>query len=335
MSCDNQNWFKTIGAGFGEFTGADDFLHPQSPVNDDSLTETQYFGLNIPEANIYGFGYLWLHPNLDTATGGLFVCQGIKRSHLQAELFDMRAFSKQSDIITNDLHSFRLPNSYQVDVIEPGRSMRIRYQDPARENFLDMTSTAIMPVAMRGNNLHFEQAMRNQGELVLRGKRYTIDNTFNVRDRSWGQPRPEGHNPIPPMTWMTGTFDENFAFNFSAFDHPDLKPEWLGSFDWPAENSFHDGWVYRDGELLRATGGRKITRRDRHSGRPLTHEIELTDSRGRDYRIRGTTQAGLPWSGWPNCLVHLNLTRWEWDSRVGWGDTQECQWTDYIHQFTD
>lgn len=49
---------------------------------------------------------------------------------------------------------------------------------------------------------HFEQAMRVEGELLPRGKRYDVD-CFNVRDRSWGKPRPEENMTLPPTSWMT------------------------------------------------------------------------------------------------------------------------------------
>src|SRR5439155_20798828 len=43
----------------------DDLLHPQSfvGVDDDSATETQYFGFSVPEAGIHALTYMWWHPN--------------------------------------------------------------------------------------------------------------------------------------------------------------------------------------------------------------------------------------------------------------------------------
>jgi hypothetical protein len=321
-------WFSTTNPGFGQFTDVDDLLHPQHAQPGDTLTETQYFGFNIPEENIYGFGYFWLHPNLEVVTSGVFVAQGIKRSHLQAELFDVRAYVDSKSVLTNDLHSYRMPNSYGVDVIEPGRKMRVFYEDTRAKNRIEFEANAVMPVAMRANNKHFEQTMKVDGELVLRGKSYRIDG-FNVRDRSWGELRPEDAQLLPPMTWMTGAFGEGFSFNCNAFDDPELNPDWHGKMQLPTANSFNDGWVYRDGELIRVISASKITRRDPQTGRPIAHEIKMTDAHGRVYAIKGAITAGVPWSGWPNVVVQLFLTRWEWEGRVGWGDTQEVQWNDY------
>lgn len=326
-------WFSTGNPGFGQFSDADDMLHPLQTQPGDTLTETQYFGFNIPEENIYGFGYLWLHPNLNVVSGGLFACEGIKRTHMQAELFDMHAYVDRKAVLKNDLHAYRMPNSYGVDVIKPGQHMRIQYEDSQRKNRLNVEARAIMPVAMRANNKHFEQAMKMDGELVLRGKTYRIDG-YNVRDRSWGELRPEDSQGLPPMTWTTGVFGDDFAFNCSAFDNATLNPDWRDKLVFPAERAFNDGWIFRDGELLRIISAEKLTRRDPISGRPVSHQIKMTDALGRVYQISGTVTASLPWAGWPNMITHLGLTRWECNGRIGWGDTQEVQWNDYVHRCT-
>ena len=69
-------------------------------------------------------------------------------------------------------------------------------------------------------------------------------------------------------------------------------------------------------------------------GRPLSHRIEAEDAQGKSWTITGTVTAGLPWAGWPNMICQLFLTRWECEGRVGWGDTQEVQWTDYVRACT-
>lgn len=329
-----EDFFKSRSLEFGSFAPADEFLHPHIACHGDTCTETQYFGFYVPEARVYAFAYLWVHPNLQTVFGGLVVCEGFKRHHLQAELFDFRANLSRSSALPEDLRSFRLPNSYQVDVLEPGKRMRLRYSDPRRENELDIEATAAGPVAMRANQKHFEQAMHYRGSLTLRGKSYAVD-CHNVRDRSWGEPRPEDPLPFPPLTWTTGCFGESFAFNCSAFDHPDYNPETKADFPISASQAFNDGWVFCDGELVKIKAIKKLTTRDSRTGRPVSHVIEALDVMNRSFHITGTVVAGLPLSCWPNCVTHLGLTRWEYDGRVGWGDTQEVQWTDYMRSFTD
>lgn len=328
-----EDFFKSRSLSFGSFTDQDDYLHPDQVRAGDTCTETQYFGFYVPEADIYGFSYFWLKPNLGSIMGGIFACQGFKRHHLQAELFDFEQNMSSGTVIKDDLRSYRLPNSYQVDVLEPGKRLRLRYDDPARQNRLDLAITAASPPAMRANNKHFEQAMKYAGELTLRGKTYAVD-CFNVRDRSWGELRPEESLRFPPLTWTTGCFGKDFAFNCSAFDHPDLNPVSLKDFPISPEQAFNDGWIYRHGELVKIKSIRKLTLRDPETARPLTHDIHAIDVNGREYRIKGTVTAGLPYSFWPNCMTHLGLTRWECEGMTGWGDTQEVHWSDYMRAYT-
>ena len=44
----------------------------------DSLTETWYWGFNVPEARINCYAYCWVHPNLGVVSAGLFIYRGIK-----------------------------------------------------------------------------------------------------------------------------------------------------------------------------------------------------------------------------------------------------------------
>ncbi len=328
-----EGFFKSASPTFGTFTDRDDYLHPDLVHPDDTSTETQYFGFYVPEANIYGFSYFWMHPNMDSIMGGVLAAQGFKKHHLQSEMFDFLLNIRGSTVIKDDLRSYTLPNSYQVDVLEPGKKMRMRYEDAARGNRLDLMVTATMPVAMRSNNKHFEQAMKYEGELLLRGKPYKV-NCHNVRDRSWGEPRAEVTMSLPPLTWTTGAFGDDFAFNCSAFDHPDLNPLSQKEFPMTPERAFNDGWVWRDGKMSKIKSVKKLTTRDPETGRPMTHMMEMVDIHGREYLIKGTITAGLPFSFWPNCMTHLGLTKWECEGLTGWGDTQEVHWTDYMRKFT-
>ena len=139
---------------------------------------------------------------------------------------------------------------------------------------------------------------------------------------------------FPPLTWTTGTFGDNFAFNCSAFDHPDLDPASLKDFPITAAQSFNDGWVFRDGQMAKLKSVRKLTLRDPITGCPQSHMMEMVDANNREYLIRGTTVAGLPFSFWPNCMTHLCMTRWECEGLTGWGEAQEVQWSDYMRKFT-
>ncbi|MET0985585.1 MAG: hypothetical protein ABW034_09285, partial [Steroidobacteraceae bacterium] len=148
MSENSTFLLHNAGLGFGAYDADDELLHPQmnAAITDEALTETQYFGFSVPQERIHGLTYFWHHARLTTMTGGAMVWRGIKNHHLACELYDMRLFMSDKRIATNIDH-LQLPCSYQVDVIEPFRKMRLQYEDKARNNAFDIVFSAIAPPA--------------------------------------------------------------------------------------------------------------------------------------------------------------------------------------------
>lgn len=312
-------------------TAADDLLHPEQnrAVKGDSLTETQYLGFNVPEHNIHALGYLWHHPNLGVVTGGLMVWRGIKRFSIAAELFDMRAFTSDK-VLQNDLHEVRLENSYSVKVIEPLRRLHMSYKDEARNNEVDLDFTALTPAVMFGGGDHFEQGMRVKGKLVLRGIAYDVD-CRTVRDRSWAKSRPESPMPVPPASWMTGWFGDDFIFNCTLMDHAGSSPQASGAFAIPVERALNGGWIARDGRISRVVSAHKLVERDMETLLPRKLKVQLTDEHGAEAVLHGELVASLPWAVWPNIHSNVSLIRWQMADRVGYGDCQDVIWTDYVN----
>lgn len=310
---------------------ADELLHPaeNKAFSGDSLSETQYFSISVPEENIHGLIYCWHRPNLKIVTGGVWIWQGVKKSHLTSELFDFKTYMNDS-VLANDLYKYRFENGLGVEVIEPAKCFHVTYADDARGNALDLHYVAATPLVKFGDGAHFEQGMRVEGELKLRGKSYQVK-CFNVRDRTWASMRSEISQPIPPVSWMTCAFSEDFYFGIIAYDHPELHPDWAGIFDFPAEKVLKSGWIYRDGELLEVVSCRKLTTHDGASLFPTEVRLEITDNKGKTYHIKGTAMAASNWSAWLNCDVVISLYRWECDGLVGHGDLQEARWTDYLY----
>jgi hypothetical protein len=333
MSDTKEPFYLQRNSGFAEYRAEDDSLHPQTNNREpgDSLTETQFLGFNIPEENIHGLGYLWHHPNLGVLTGGAWAFQGIKKHILTSELFDFRAYMSDR-VLTEDLRKYRLANGYGVQVHEPLKALHMTYADPSRKNEIDIQFSAITPPVMFGSGMHFEQGMKTTGQLTLRGKRYEV-NGFTIRDRSWGQLRPEDAMPLPPMTWMTGVFNENFMFNCSAFDHPRADPEWNGVFDLPEQAVLKGGWIYRDGRVTEIKTIMKRTVHDPETLYPDLIEMEITDTAGQHFNIKGKITAGCAWAAWPNFTFPVCQARWECDGLVGYGDAQEAQWPDFVRAF--
>jgi hypothetical protein len=323
------DWNSNLGGGFGSHVPQDEYYHGVGdPV--DTLTETWYWNFHVPEAAINCFAYCWVHPTLGTVSSGLMIFKGIKQSHLACELFDYRDYMAMT--VVGDGSDIQLPNSMRVQAIKPLEHVRLTFDDPVRETSVDVDLHATGVPIMRANNKHFEQVMHVTGDLVLRGERYKVD-CHAVRDRSWGEARPENHNPAPPYTWVTGAFGEDFAFNVGSHDDPDRNPEWKGIMPVPTR-IFNDGWVVVKGEQRRIRNSSKITTRTPDQFGPITHDYSFEDDRGDTYHIRGKLVAQTIWGGWSNITCHIGLVEWDWDGRTGYGESQEVQWNDYVYKMS-
>lgn len=91
------------------------------------------------------------------------------------------------------------------------------------------------------------------------------------------------------------------------------------------------GWVWAGGELRAVETASVRTRWDPRTCYPLEHEVAITDSSGREYRLNGTVTASNNWSAWSNAFFGISLARWEGEGRTGWGDSQIGAWTDFVH----
>jgi hypothetical protein len=294
----------------------------------DTLTETWAYMWYLPEDRIECFAFVWVHPNLNVVSGGIAVWQGNKNHHLSAELFDIRMYVSADKV--DDGRDVTLPNGMRVHIQRPFKEIKISYADPTGHSSLEVVLTGHSPPIMRGNRTHFDQVVRAKGFLRLRGHAFSIDG-YGLRDRSWGELRPEHPYPMPPYEWLTGTFpNSKFSWHVAANDDPRRRPDWLGLFDVKDEDVFKDGWVFQDGELVRLRSASIITVRDPRTLRPVSHEVNFVDLKNRSYDIRGKVIAALPWSSWHNSICHLCMTRWEMNGEIGYGDTQEVQWNDYV-----
>lgn len=333
MSDTKKAFWETKNTAFLKATPDCDLLHPALKQANPSptLTETQFFGFSIPEEKIHALTYVWHHPNLGVVTGGAWVWQGIKSHVLESELFSWTNYMSE-DVLAKDLWDYQFDNGYHVTTIEPLKKHRLRFADKARENFFDIELEAIMEPMLQANGMHFEQAMKTRGELTLRGKTYKVDG-YHVRDRSWGANRSEAHAPSPPIDWVTGVFNENFAFGCTAYDHPDTNPEWKGFLDVPGGDPTKGGWIYRDGQLIPIVSTVKRSGHNFSTLAPTTLEMDMTDANGKVYHLRGEVVVANRFGFWPTMDTWICLARWECEGLICHGDLQQVQWHDYIRQF--
>lgn len=325
-------WTKSA-AGFGTPGPDDDFYHGRTlPEKHHEMTETWYWGFNEPQSGMHGFIHIWTHPNLNLCTAGLFVHIGHKREQLACELFDFRNFAP--DTIFDAAGNITVANGLTVEFEAPMERMRIRYANADRDFELEMVQEAVQPAIVRSNNAHFEQTMRSVGKVVFEGRDYAFDN-LTIRDRSWGERRPEVGHKMPPYTWMNGAFSKEFAFCISGLDDPARNPDWAGLYDVPADKIMSDAWVYDHGQQLRLSRYSKITERAAECGlRPVRHVIDCTLENGRELQFVGEVVGSVPWHCWQNALCHTGLTRWTCTQtgETCWGETQEVQWNDYVYR---
>ena len=317
----------------GTFTEKDDLLHPEFRAVEPgaALTETHYFGFNIPEHLISGMGWLWHHPNLGVATHGSWAWQGVKRRPLNSELFDWIYFDSDRHL-ENDLTHYRFPNSYEVTTIEPLKRHRIQYQDEARQNSFDVEYEAVMPPAMMKNGHHFEQGMRTRGEVILGGTRYEV-NGYTIRDRSWAHLRAETLLSGPPVAWSTAVFGDDFLFTINAGDSPSLalaQGKWSGISE---EQAFRHGWVRTDGVTRPVVACKKLTRRNRDTLFPESVSLEFTDVSGSMFSAEGRLLAVSTLAVWPNIDCSFGLIQWECNGRIGHGDFQDLWPPDFVREF--
>jgi hypothetical protein len=297
---------------FGEVRPEDDFLHEAPAGAPASLTETSYFGFNVPERNLNGEVYVWLHPALRMASAGVLIWTGVKRATLAAEYFDYRVYLPWPE---GDLHDLALANGLRIRTEKPLERWTCTFADAARDTELRLHSSALMPPCAPLRGGHLVQAVRTSGELVLHGERIAIDGFF-TRDRSWGAPREEAPFAIPPLGWMAGVFGPDLAFHVAGFE----------------PGSVRFGYVFRDGAT------HAITRMERHTERaedgltPRAIRLELADSGGATHAIRGEITSLLPWHVWPNVHVHFCQTRWTCEGRTGHGDVQDMCFADVVRR---
>lgn len=311
---------------FGTFDAHCEEFQPWASEAGYELIETSYFGFSIPEAGINGEVYHMFHPNLRVASGGIFIFQGVKPIFQAADCVDYRSFMPMPARMFGETY----PNGLRIDVIEPCKRYRIRFEDSAQGTKLDYETWSIMPHAVRPTGGHFTQAMACRGSLMLQGRQYEIDGYF-TRDRSWGDPRTERAMPLQPLVWQTGVFDETFAFHVLAADTPEYHPDWKDRYpQFPAGANHLWGYVWRDGKLLGVKHVDQRTRRAADGLTPSSVDLVIEDEEGGRHEFSGEVVACLPYEPWNNVVVHMSLARWQHQGRLGWGDVQDIKYPGFV-----
>jgi len=308
----------------------DEGFHGIVPGHNFTASETNYFGFSIPEENINAEIYLWSHPTFGVCAGGTFIYKGFKRQTLEAEYHNYFAYQP----IPKDFTEYELAVGVKVK-INPLKSVRITYSDPAAQTEFDVTLTGLTPPVGRPDGHHFTQSCKTSGRLVLRGKEYKIDGYFS-RDHSWSHERPEVRRRTPPTTWMVGILGDDLAFHTVGPDEISRHPEWR---EWeptlPERMPFNWGYLVEHGEVIQLAELRnKFTTRDSDGVTPLAYELDVVDVKGRTHHITGQVKANCPFHWWPNMITHMSMVEWTLNGRKGTGDCQDIQYNDWVTAFS-
>lgn len=295
-------------------------------VTDPYTVHTHYFGFTVPEAELGCFIYLRWQPGLNLSQGGASIFRGLDNlTLLDVDHHDYRATMPWPAV---DGGSIRVANGLEIDVLEPGALIAVRYRSPDGAVSFATEHRAVTPLLVRGHIVpgeedHHadgsqaggsEQFMHCTGSLSLRGETFEID-CMAVRDRSWSQIRredPGGARRTPPLGWTPMYFGPDLAVNAVSIEAADTDPTWLGVYDVPpgAPTSFYS-WLVTDGE----SRGLIEVRRDVLERHPISHvatrqRLDVVDETGASHAFVGEAIAIAPMHSWPNVSFHDSVYRW-------------------------
>lgn len=318
---------------FGSYDPRDEDIHREIMADKPhfALTETQYYSFWVPEAGIHCFNWAWFHPNLNSVSVGTLSWSGFHRNPLTCELFNFYNHHT-GDVFKEHFGRASFENGFSIYAEEPGKRIRIRYDDPERGNSFNVLQTAITEQLMWPTSNHFEQVMHSTGELILRGKHYEVD-CLSVRDRSWGEYRVEAPMNIPPNHWCVGALDANFSFTIVGMEDEALDPMWKGKFSVPGDSPLRFGWMIVDGEKCLVQKLSMKAEYDPDDLMPRSYIVHVEDDRGRSHTLEGRVVGATPFSAWQNMNCPICLTEWTYKGQKFTGEVQSVMFPDFIREY--
>jgi hypothetical protein len=282
--------------------------------------ETNWFQFMIPEENLTGEVYAWFRPNLRVAASGLFVWKGFNKHMSDGYYVD---YMKHLPYPDTNLDNYTLANGMHIEILESMKKYRVDYDDSQGTELhmefeaicppFDYAETTAVKEYFRGGG-HMEQPGFIRGDLIVRGKRHTI-NCIHWRDHSWG-PRPE--RAMGDVDWLVGGMGADFHFTVMSWH------------DREGEN-LKNGYIIDHGRHTRLAKAWRSTVRDADGLESRQIDLELEDVEGRQYRMKAEVKNMFPWSLWMNVVDYAGLLRWEIEGKgQGWGEVQDVRTLNYI-----
>ena len=308
--------------------GDADFHTPTS--DDPTWAETNFFGFYVPEATLNVGVYALFRPNVGVVISTIAMNSHFIDAPWQADYWDAQHHLRIPE--PRNLRDYRLANGLHVVSPEPNRVWDVEFDNgdgvalafryTALGDAFDIHDPNQDPIvaaqAEEGNFAwgeayagHFDQTGHFEGEIELRGKTYAVD-CVSTMDHSWGlRPEHQGHT----MSWLHAHFSKDFAVH-GIFDFdPDGGP------DAPTALTLTHGYVLDHGQLYGLASGRGRTVRERFYAKSV--ELQLVDSRGREFELLGTGRTSFPWQAGPGTVGYNVLAEWRCGDERGWGEIQD------------
>jgi hypothetical protein len=300
-----------------EFTlsSEDDTLHAPSPRADTWWTETFWFTFAVPERKLFGNFYLYFRPLLNSVGGGVTVFDDRGSTPWESPFHSHQHHLPLPPDI--DMRAGRLPGGLFLDQLEPNRCFRfgIANDEINAELRFDAISPPLVTVPKPRPPFtdahHVDQPGRVTGTVELHGERMSVD-CILMRDRSWGR--------RPDLRGVKAGYD---------YAYPDPDNGFLGLSMDRAEDRVVMGFIWRDGVMSKAAGGRRQVHRATN-GMPVAIDIEVLDHLGRRAVAHGEVVSQFTNQVYPSMLVHQSLVEWDYAGTTTFAEDQDvwdpAQW---------
>lgn len=306
----------------------------RSASTDWAWCETNFFPFTIPEKGISGGVYLVTRPNLGVCMSDITIQDRIALGWEQQLYVD----NQQHMPCPRSLLEFSLPNGLSLRAVDPLKHYEIRYEG-VDDTLIEFSFRSLMhphdindpkedPLASGRigggwDNAfagHFEMTGRIEGKARIRGVDYRLD-SVDTADRSWGVRKERN---LSNAAWMHGSFGEELTIHLLT----NVDPVSSNEYGKPIT-----GYVLEKGKVYGLTD---ISGRFSNIGLlTVGNTVDVTDSRGKRFRMVGTAVNAAPWAPYPSAVYSQSYMRWDCEGRTGYGVLQHGMSRAYLTRHRD
>jgi len=292
-----------------------------SPESHWQWVETIALPFHIPDTTINGIIYLVTRPML-----GVCACDVSLHDRISDVWEEQLYIDDQQHLpCPKSLREFSLPNGLKLTALEPLKGYHAVYEgiDDTRLDLTfnslhtpyDINDPAMDPTAAKrvgpawdtSWSGHYEVTYHITGEVIARGKRYSVD-AVDTGDRSWG-PRPERDNSA--VTWWHASFGKRLTVHLFA-GHDLAKTNDIGPHI--------SGYVLEDGEVYGIVDSRGT--QEYRRAVPMGGVIEVTDVRGKQLTLSYSAINACYWAPYPSNTYLQTFLRVNCNGALGYGTQQ-------------